>query len=722
MNAGSQLEMLWVYANQYLKIYGVYMNQYGIRIQERNIYDREYNGLVAGQEWKEDLRTWNKKLEKSVNKEPEEEPPPKEFVPKNPNLTILEDYPRVLGKEYWDVWEGNDYKPTEGSMIDHIKLLEVADRLELKEKAKVQETADMLEHGANLGISGEGRWPSEGDNNKSVYEFGSRVADSLQTALKEGIMFGPFERHQLPWEVFKCSPMTVRLKPNGAARIIMDLSYPHDVRLGEGMVCSPNMGMEEFEEFEPVSMTGDSKWRRCMHRAGRPAAFLKADWDMAYKHVSVRTEDHHLQVVEFCGRYFVEKCLTFGGGNSPTLYHLPASLLKTMAEVETGMDPRQNVMQLDDNCATDRLGSARLTMYGIVYRELAEEMGIRLASEDNPAKAFPPSVRGEVLGLIYDGVKWTWEIPEGKSTRLLVLLGKSIREGKLLNVEAMQLAGKLNHYSNLVGGQFERCLLIHLVKDKAAKKEEVTIGKQARSQMVWWLLNLRALELEGKLIPDPDRYFQQGALVLYPDAAGGASSDGRKGWGCCHPGKNEYARRPWPAYILKNYVKNGETWGKRLTILEGFGAAQVMVIWAEEIVEAGAVAIMVDNSGFCWAHARGCSRCEYIYTLAKFIEDMSVGMGVQAKVFHTGRRTSSGERVADALSKGKMDEVEMEMPGARDVSARSSKVLLKWLEEPRVDRALGRKGLMEISRRCDVVQGRDYIMDMQEILGKKLLG
>ena len=60
--------------------------------------------------------------------------------------------------------------------------------------------------------------------------------------------------------------------------------------------------------------------------------------------------------------------------------------------------------------------------------------------------------------------------------------------------------------------------------------------------------------------------------------------------------------------------------------------------------------------------------------------------------------------------------------GNADVLSRASKVLLDWIASPRVDRALGRKGLMEISRRCDVVQGRDYIMDMQEILGKKLLG
>ena len=60
--------------------------------------------------------------------------------------------------------------------------------------------------------------------------------------------------------------------------------------------------------------------------------------------------------------------------------------------------------------------------------------------------------------------------------------------------------------------------------------------------------------------------------------------------------------------------------------------------------------------------------------------------------------------------------------GNADVLSRASEVLLNWMADPRVDRALGRKGLMEISRRCDVVQGRDYIMDMQEILGKKLLG
>jgi hypothetical protein len=100
---------------------------------ERNMCGSDYIFLVTGPEWKEVLRRWDKKLEKAVRKDPEEEPPPKQFNPKNSNLTILEDYPKVLGKEYWDRWEGNGYRATTGSMIDHVKLVEVAERLELKE-------------------------------------------------------------------------------------------------------------------------------------------------------------------------------------------------------------------------------------------------------------------------------------------------------------------------------------------------------------------------------------------------------------------------------------------------------------------------------------------------------------------------------------------------------------------------------------------------------------
>ena len=153
-----------------------------------------------------------------------------------------------------------------------------------------------------------------------------------------------------------------------------------------------------------------------------------------------------------------------------------------------------------------------LEKYREEYRSLAGRLGIRLASEDNPSKAFLPSDRGEILGMDYDGVKWTWNMNPAKMSRLLILTARGIRH--LLNNEARVLAGKINHYSEVVGGKYEQCLVIHLVDEGKGDMEVVEVGKQARSQQVWWLLNLRAVGIEGTFITDPDGWFPRWSVEL----------------------------------------------------------------------------------------------------------------------------------------------------------------------------------------------------------------
>ena len=101
------------------------------------------------------MRRWDKKLDKAVRMEREVEPPLKTFKAVNKNLIVLEKYDKVLGDDYWAVWKPNDYKLERGSLIDHKKVVEIAERMELPEKAKVQEIATILEYGADLGIEGE---------------------------------------------------------------------------------------------------------------------------------------------------------------------------------------------------------------------------------------------------------------------------------------------------------------------------------------------------------------------------------------------------------------------------------------------------------------------------------------------------------------------------------------------------------------------------------------
>ena len=148
--------------------------------------------------WKEAMRQWEKKVEKATRMPKEVEPPVKVFNPVNSNVPVLEEYEGVLGEEYWGKWQKNPYRKEKGSLISHEEIRRVAEEMNFREEDKVEEIADMLEHGADLGVSGEGRLPSVEKNNPSVYEYGARVADAIQTGVKDGILYGPLRKEEIP--------------------------------------------------------------------------------------------------------------------------------------------------------------------------------------------------------------------------------------------------------------------------------------------------------------------------------------------------------------------------------------------------------------------------------------------------------------------------------------------------------------------------------------------
>ena len=119
---------------------------------------------------------------------------------------------------------------------------------------------------------------------------------------------------------------------------------------------------------------------------------------------------------------------------------------------------------------------------------------------------------------------------------------------------------------------------------------------------------------------------------------------------------------------------------------------------------------MIDNLGFVYANASGCSTDEHIWTQSKCVSALAEGLGVQMKVFHTSRRTSLGDRVADDLSKGKVELVRQELATLVDISHRVSKILMAWLNSPTVNMELGRDVLMVLKATTglDVHVGMSY--------------
>ena len=105
----------------------------------------------------------------------------------------------------------------------------------------------MLEHGAKLGVEAEDRCPFFEPNSKFIMGKGDRVADNLQRDILDGCKtkvdkIGP--------DGYKISPIFVRLKQTGQARIMSDLPAPQRVEMDRGEAWSPYEDLRGVKGFE----------------------------------------------------------------------------------------------------------------------------------------------------------------------------------------------------------------------------------------------------------------------------------------------------------------------------------------------------------------------------------------------------------------------------------------------------------------------------------------
>ena len=157
-------------------------------------------------------------------------------------------------------------------------------------------------------VRGAGRFPTAGKNQPSAYKYGHLLSDALGAWVRQGLMAGPYKREELPWAEVKISPMGIQLKPNGAGRLIVDMSYPHikgkPKVFGEiPLSCNSSIDKKRF----PAEMSSTRDIMMTLLRHGPGVSFCKQDWADAFKHVHVREDDIRLQVVEWGGMYFVDR-------------------------------------------------------------------------------------------------------------------------------------------------------------------------------------------------------------------------------------------------------------------------------------------------------------------------------------------------------------------------------------------------------------------------------
>ena len=629
---------------------------------------------------------WRSCFEQAANMEELPVLEKKKFKPRFPEIPVLESYKEEAGQRFWDKFPCNmdqSVKP----MFSYRELGRMADENEGVNMDRVRRVIGYLARGADIGCRGVFRTGTVSGNAASAYESGPEVSDAIAGWMADGYAYGPVNEEEVPAHA-KVSGIMVRKKPNGAARVILNLSAPKGMSVNDGV---------EAEQF-PAVMSSTTAWLRVLAKAGRGALMSKTDWASAYKQIPVRPEDTDLQWFEWAGKFFKELCLIFGCASSAGIFDDAAKAVLELVCLISGFSMDMVCQHLDDMCAA---ASRRedVAKFDSCFMEVARRLGVKLAPRDDHDKTFGPCQRGVVFGIEYDTIEWTWALKPDKLLRIVEGIREALACKELSEKKVQSLVGKLINVRPLIpAGRFNCDQVMALLAD-SHKGPTVAVPDSCKRQLRFWEVTL--LACNGRLsIPDPDERVPPWALNIYTDAAGGTlESPGRGTGGVLMEG---WFYIPWSASV------NGGAWridgkkvGRKLSALELIGPLIAITVFARRC-QSQPVRIWVDNAGSVGVWKKGYSGfCALCTTVVKAISVVAAGLGCHLVVEKVTRCSTAGAVLADLASKGRCKEM-FQYAGAQGwrldaAPAAVPEVLLKWVCLPAVDDELGHRVLQYLA-------------------------
>ena len=410
------------------------------------------------------------------------------------------------------------------------------------------------------------------------------------------------------------------------------------------------------------------------------------------------------------GKYFKELCLIFGATSSAGIFDPINRIVIFIVLKLSGLDGNLCIQHLDDCCSAAPKDSNILFKFDEIFQSTAEKLGIKLAprSDKDPDKSFAPCKEGVVLGINYNTVSWTWNLPEEKMARLLHTINDTINAEQITQREMWSLVGKILNIKPLVpGGKFE---IDHLLQANNISEDGstlITISEKLRSQLHFWL-KILPLCSNRSAIPDPDCYMPPWTIEVYTDSAGG--SYGSKLWhGAGAVTYGWWAFVPWS---VKINCGADTGYGKRLdrvmSALELVGPL-VTIAAGHEWCRNNPVRVWVDNSASVAIYKKGYStKCLLSNTLVKAISVVSAGLQCRLEIEKIRRCSLPLAEMADHLSKGSFQKFWKKAAEVKNLNlpldmAKVPLTIMKWIKDPIVDDRLGFKILEEIAYHAPVL-------------------
>ena len=579
--------------------------------------------------------------------------------------------------------------------------------------------SNQLSHGANSYVESPGTDLTHGSN--MLHENSEqipRVVDTLATFVKARHIAGPL--HDEDSAAFKVNPLMAMHKPGGDIRVVGNLKYPSGSSFNDGI-------NEDRLRDWPVKMLTAAKFAKMVVLAGRNAFMACSDMQSAYKMIPICKKQRKLQAYTFCGALFIELKLIFGDRLGRSCFLKKLSTVHTIVSACSFFDkfhfailrafvlPMSSFPTIAQGMTVDDIPSVvpqaaqpALAKFVSTYRKVLSQLNIKAANDDpSRTKAFDCSTEGEVLGVRFNTVSFTWSLPKDKLHSLVTSLREIAEDGTRYSLRELEsILGKLNNIAQLCPAlktftseaTFSMREHIKLISNEqgniqdSSRDSNIFRHSPGVSQDLLMVAAIMADTHDNPLpIIDPDPPVPLCSVQIYPDASGHIAGPTSPSLGIFFPPHdlNHAAAYslPFPTDFLLHSNGSGLV-ADTTSTLEALGVLVPLVINPHRCV-GKTLHYQVDNIAVVFAFNKRRSNDKLAHTIIRASYLVAGALACKIFVSWRPRRSDEGSIIADDLTHIDFSTALSldQFSYTRTLSFPPS--ISDWMKEPAYDRDLG---------------------------------
>ena len=335
---------------------------------------------------------------------------------------------------------------------------------------KNKQVVDLLKFGFPLGHNGTHGSKIIPDNHKGAVDWD--LQPYLDKEVKSGAAIGPFDSSPFGEDTFYSPLNSVAKKESQKRRLILDLSFPENNSINEGIEKDWYLG--EYDKLELPSV--DQLVEKIMY-LGKGCKVFKVDLSRAYRQIYLDPKDINKVAYVYKNKVYIDTTLSMGSRSSARCCQMVTSAV-VYIYTEWGYFA---INYLDDLGGAEKAEKAEEAFEHL--KLLLRKVGLKIALEKSAA----PNTVMVFLGIEVNTILLTLTIPSDKWREIQECLAKW-KIKKVANLkQVQQLTGLLNFACRCVkSGRIYLSRILNFLRTLSTYGFKV-IPESVKHDVNWWI-------------------------------------------------------------------------------------------------------------------------------------------------------------------------------------------------------------------------------------------